>query len=241
MGGQASRIEFDDADLNASMSDWYRLAYLAGGTRLRVYDHYAPAAQDSDPPMIRSERIAWWIANEVLGNSHRNFAADQLPGWARVHSGIDTGPSAGLMFALGYLDALTPGKLVGNLRVAGTGMVGLDGLVGPVKEIDVKVAAAMLAQPDVVFTPKPPRSIELVTVIKSGTTRRPAAGYTTGEWLNVAEFEQAGRVAATHPGTVAVVVVYDLRQALAWLCGRTGNATICQLARTSANLPIGRY
>ena len=241
VGGQASRIEFEDADLDASISAWYRLAYVPGGTRLRVYDHYAPTVQHPDAAMIRSERVAWWTANEFLGNPHRSFAADQLPIWARVHTGIDTGPSAGLMFALGYLDALTPGALVGNLRVAGTGMVSLDGLVGPVKEIDVKVAAAMLTRPDVIFTPRSPQPVEDVTVIESRNTRHPTSGYTTGAWLNVAGFEQSGRVAATHPGTVAIVVLYDLRQALAWLCGRTSSATICELARTSANLPIGRY
>lgn len=241
LGGQASRIEFDDADLNASMSVWYRLAYLSGGSRLRVYEHYAPTTQHPDPAMIRSERIAWWTANEILGNDHSAFAADQLPAWARVHTGVDTGPSAGLMFALAYLDALTPGALVGNLRVAGTGMVSLDGLVGPVKGIDVKVAAAKLTRPDVIFTPRPPKSVQHVTLVESGNTRHPAAGYSTGEWLNVGGFEQAGRVAATHAGTVAIVVVYDLRQALSWLCGRTSIASVCELARTSANVPIGRY
>ena len=241
VGGQASRIEFEDADLDASMSAWYRLTYVPGGTRLRLYDHYAPTTQHPDPAMIRSERIAWWTANEILGNPHRSFAADQLPVWARLRTGIDTGPSAGLMFALGYLDALTPGALVGNLRVAGTGMVSLDGLVGPVKQIDVKVAAAMLTRPDVIFTPRSPKSVEHVTVIESRISRHPTSGFTAGAWLNVAGFEQAGRVAATHPGTVAIVVLYDLRQALAWLCGRTSSATICELARTSANLPIGKY
>jgi len=241
VGGQATRIELDGENGNASMSMWYRLAYVPGGTRLRVFDHYARTMQPADPAMLRSERIAWWTANELLGNRHPSFATDELPAWAHIHTGIDTGPSAGLTFALAYLDALTPGALVGNLRVAGTGMVGLDGLVGPVKQIEVKVAAAMLARPDVIFTPNPPQSLEHVTVIDTHTTRHPSAGYTTGQWLNVAGFEQAGRSAAAHPGTVAIVVVYDLRQALAWLCGRTSNATICELARTSANLPIGRY
>ena len=238
VGGQAAVIEFDDAELNASMSALYRLAYVTGGSRLRVYDHYAAITQPPDPAMIRNEHIAWWTANEVLGNHHSAFADDQLPDWALVHTGVDTGPSAGLMFALAYLDALTPGRLVGNLRVAGTGLVGLDGVVGPVAEIEVKVAAAMLTRPDVIFTPRPPKSLNNVTVVESKHTRHPTVGHTTGEWLNVAGFEQAGRVAATHPGTVAVVVVNDLRQTLAWLCGRTNSATTCQLARRSANLPI---
>lgn len=241
VGGQASRIEFDNTELNSSMSVWYRLAYVSGGTRLRVYDHYPTTTRHPDPIMIRSEGIAWWFANEVLGTRHNAYGEDHLPTWARVHTGIDTGPSAGLIFALAYLDALTPSPLVGNLRVAGTGMVGLDGVVGPVTEIDVKVAAAMLTRPDVIFTPKPPKSVAGITVIESQQTRHPTSGYTTSQWLNLAAFERAGRVAATHSGTTAIVVVNDLRQTLAWLCGRTNNPTTCQLADTAADLPIGRY
>jgi len=242
VGGQASAIEFDDDDLDASMSAWYRLAYVSGGNRLRVYEHYPPTTSvDPDTAMIRSERIAWWTANEVVGDSHQPFASDRLPAWARVHTGGDTGPSAGLIFALAYLDALTPGALVGNLRVAGTGMLGLDGVVGPVKEIDIKVAAAMLTRPDVIFVPKVPNSPAPVTLLEFHDTRYPAPGYTTSDWLNITGFETAGQVAAAHPRTVTIVVVYDLRQALAWLCGRTNAKTVCDLARRAADLPIGRF
>ena len=135
------------------------------------------------------------------------WETSKRPAWARVHSGGDTGPSAGLIFALAYLDALTPGALVGNLRVAGTGMLGLDGVVGPVKEIDIKVAAAMLTRPDVIFVPKVPNSPAPVTRLEFHDTRYPAPGYTTSDWLNITGFETAGRVAAAHPRTVTIVVV----------------------------------
>ena len=96
------------------------------------------------------------------------------------------------MFTLAYLDALTPGALVGSLRVAGTGLIGRDGFVGPVSEIDVKVAAAMLTRPDAIFVPKPPESIAHVTIVESQHTRYPRHPYTIGQWLNVAGYEQAG-------------------------------------------------
>ncbi len=105
--------------------------------------------------------------------------------------------------------------------------------------VEVKVAAAVLARPDVVFTPSPSELVENTTIIKSQHTRIPDLGSTVGEWLNVSGYEQAGRDAANHPGTIAFVVVHDVRQALAWLCGRTGDATTCAVARSSASIPIG--
>ena len=41
------------------------------------------------------------------------------------------GPSAGMMFALGIIDTLTPGELNGGKDVAGTGTIEADGTVGP--------------------------------------------------------------------------------------------------------------
>jgi hypothetical protein len=143
------------------------------------------------------------------------------------------------MFTLAYIDLLTPGALVGDIRVAGTGGIRPDGLAFPVKGIDVKVATARLARSDVIFVTRPPTSAENVTIVLSQEERIPADGFTVAEWLNVAGYEQAGRAAASHPGTAPVVVVHDLRQALAWLCGRTEGASVCAAADRSASIPIG--
>lgn len=238
-GGQAARIELDDAELYNGMSTWYRLAYLDGGTRLQVFEHSAIATVGPESDMMRIETIAWRLANEVVEPENRSTASDHLPLWARVRTGNTDGPSAGLMMALAYIDLLTLGALVGDLRVAGTGGIGPDGIAFPVKGIDVKVATAMLSRPDVIFVTKPPTLIENVTIVESQKERIPADGYTVGEWLNVAGYEQAGRAAAGHPGTAPVVVVHDLRQALAWLCGRTDGASVCALALRSEGMPIG--
>ena len=108
------------------------------------------------------------------------------------------------MFTLAYIDLLTPGRLVGNLRVAGTGAIGNDGVVAPVSNVDIKVAAALLTRPDVVFTPTASSSVEHTTTVESHHTRIPADGYTVAEWLNVKGYEQAGRDAARRPGTRCV-------------------------------------
>ncbi|KUO11681.1 PDZ domain-containing protein [Streptomyces sp. DSM 15324] len=52
------------------------------------------------------------------------------------------GPSAGLMFALGIYDKLTPGSLTGGTFVAGTGTIDDEGKVGPIGGIEMKTVGA---------------------------------------------------------------------------------------------------
>ncbi|WP_309067907.1 S16 family serine protease, partial [Microbacterium sp.] len=52
------------------------------------------------------------------------------------------GPSAGMMFALGIIDVLTPGALNGGEDVAGTGTITADGTVGPIGGIRQKLYGA---------------------------------------------------------------------------------------------------
>jgi PDZ domain-containing protein len=55
------------------------------------------------------------------------------------------GPSAGMMFALGIMDTLTPGELNGGQNVAGTGTITADGTVGPIGGIRQKMWGAVHA------------------------------------------------------------------------------------------------
>ncbi|CAL9456722.1 putative protein YlbL [Streptomyces sp. enrichment culture] len=52
------------------------------------------------------------------------------------------GPSAGLMFALGIYDKLTPGSLTGGRFVAGTGTIDDAGEVGPIGGVEMKTVGA---------------------------------------------------------------------------------------------------
>ncbi|NUP17571.1 MAG: PDZ domain-containing protein [Streptomyces sp.] len=52
------------------------------------------------------------------------------------------GPSAGLMFALGLYDKLSPGSLTGGKFVAGTGTIDDEGKVGPIGGIEMKTVGA---------------------------------------------------------------------------------------------------
>ncbi|HEX9124122.1 MAG TPA: S16 family serine protease [Actinomycetota bacterium] len=71
-----------------------------------------------------------------------------------IESGDIGGPSAGLMWALGLYDLLTPGDLTGGRMIAGTGEIGLDGTVYPIAGIGDKIVAAAKAGADVFFVPK---------------------------------------------------------------------------------------
>ncbi|WP_203582458.1 YlbL family protein [Microbacterium hibisci] len=53
------------------------------------------------------------------------------------------GPSAGMMFALGIIDTLTPGELNGGEQVAGTGTIAANGEVGPIGGIRQKMWGAL--------------------------------------------------------------------------------------------------
>jgi PDZ domain-containing protein len=52
------------------------------------------------------------------------------------------GPSAGMMFALGIVDKLTPGAMTGGVTVAGTGTISAQGEVGPIGGIRQKMWGA---------------------------------------------------------------------------------------------------
>jgi Lon-like protease len=60
----------------------------------------------------------------------------------KVSLGDIGGPSAGLMFALGIVDTLTPGDLTGGKVVAGTGEIEPTGKVDPIGGIQEKMIAA---------------------------------------------------------------------------------------------------
>jgi len=63
------------------------------------------------------------------------------------------GPSAGMMFALGLIDKLTPANLTGGRFIAGTGEIEADGTVDPIGGIQQKMAGARAAGATIFLTP----------------------------------------------------------------------------------------
>jgi PDZ domain-containing protein len=64
------------------------------------------------------------------------------------------GPSAGMMFALGIIDTLTPGELNGGEKIAGTGTIDAAGKVGPIGGIRQKLYGARDAGATIFLAPE---------------------------------------------------------------------------------------
>ena len=90
----------------------------------------------------------------VLGVFLRSFKRDfDLPFDVDINSGSIGGPSAGLAFTLGVIDALTAGELTGGRKVAVTGTIELDGRVGDVGGVAQKTSVVRAAGADVFLVP----------------------------------------------------------------------------------------
>lgn len=63
------------------------------------------------------------------------------------------GPSAGMMFALGIIDTMTPGEMTGGENIAGTGTIDAAGEVGPIGGIRQKLYGARDAGADWFLAP----------------------------------------------------------------------------------------
>lgn len=76
-----------------------------------------------------------------------------FPFEVEIEQGEIGGPSAGQVFALGIIDKLTPGALVGDLAVAGTGTINPEGEVGAIGGITQKLYGAQRAGARVFLAP----------------------------------------------------------------------------------------
>lgn len=77
----------------------------------------------------------------------------ELPLAISVASGDVGGPSAGLMLALAIYDLVDPVDLAAGRRIAGTGTLADDGTVGPIDNIELKVAVALREGAEVFVAP----------------------------------------------------------------------------------------
>jgi Lon-like protease len=77
----------------------------------------------------------------------------KFPFPVKISVGDIGGPSAGMMFALGIIDKLTPMNLTGGKFIAGTGEITAAGQVGPIGGIQQKMVAARSAGATIFLTP----------------------------------------------------------------------------------------
>jgi PDZ domain-containing protein len=83
----------------------------------------------------------------------RVFESYRFPFPVKINVGAIGGPSAGMMFALGIMDKLTPGGLTKGRFIAGTGEISVNGAVGPIGGIQQKLAGARAAGATIFLTP----------------------------------------------------------------------------------------
>ncbi len=111
-----------------------RLADTAPGTRVTL-----GVVRDGEPLDLEV------VTGERDGGSQLGVFIDpefDLPVDVTIHIERIGGPSAGLMFALGIVDRLTPEDEVAGITVAGTGTMDVDGTVGPIGGIQQKLVGA---------------------------------------------------------------------------------------------------
>jgi PDZ domain-containing protein len=106
---------------------------------------------DGDPETVD-------LVREPCGDSAKPLVGvrmiNSFPFDVQISSGEIGGPSAGLMWALGLYDLLTPGDLTGGRTIAGTGQIALDGTVIPIGGIEEKLTAAADAGATVFLVPQ---------------------------------------------------------------------------------------
>jgi PDZ domain-containing protein len=76
-----------------------------------------------------------------------------FPFSVKISIGDIGGPSAGMMFALGIIDKLTPANLTAGRFIAGTGEIEANGTVDPIGGIQQKMVGARAAGATVFLTP----------------------------------------------------------------------------------------
>jgi len=107
---------------------------------------------------VDGERQSVSLIREPCGGQDRAIVGvsmiESFPFDLRISSGAIGGPSAGLAWALGFYDLLTPGDLANGRTIAVTGELGIDGTVFPIGAPDEKVAAASDAGATVLILPE---------------------------------------------------------------------------------------
>ncbi|GLB66946.1 YlbL family protein [Arthrobacter mangrovi] len=123
-GKPITGIEVLRAELNAGHGKPVELGVVRDGKRLDV--EVTPKANDDGEFQLG-----------VLLGTDFDFPYD-----VKIQLDNVGGPSAGLMFALGIVDKLTPGEMTGGKHFAGTGTIDAEGKVGPIGGIVQKMDGA---------------------------------------------------------------------------------------------------
>jgi PDZ domain-containing protein len=117
------------------------------GTALEV--RVEPVEGSREPETVRLRTVPSEDGEPIIGI----VPVANFPFEVSIQSGDVGGPSAGLMWALGVTDLLTPGDLGGGRTVAGTGAIDLGGGVHAIGGVRAKILAAERAGAEVFLVP----------------------------------------------------------------------------------------
>jgi Lon-like protease len=117
-------------------------------------------------PTLLAEEGRPIIGIEALAN---------FPFDVRIDSGDIGGPSAGLLWALGVADLLTPEDLTAGRTLAGTGSIDIDGAVYPIGGVREKILAAERAGAEVFLLPA--ENLAEAQVVGAGLELVPVASF----------------------------------------------------------------
>jgi len=107
--------------------------------------------RDSQPLSLEitpEKRETDWVIGAMVGYTY-DFPVD-----IELQLGDVGGPSGGLMFALGILDALSEGSMAAGYHVSGTGTINAAGEVGPIGGVGLKMIAAKNSGADLFLVPQ---------------------------------------------------------------------------------------
>ncbi|HXW78103.1 MAG TPA: S16 family serine protease [Acidimicrobiales bacterium] len=135
------------------------LQALRPGNVVSLTDQPAGSGRAKQVKVKLSAPTASALAEGFTGHAYLGLEVETkvkpvLPFPVSVDAGAIGGPSAGLAFTLGILDALSNGRLTGGHKVAATGTIDPDGNVGQVGGVQEKTVAVERAGAQVFFVPQ---------------------------------------------------------------------------------------
>ncbi len=133
-------VSIDGKDVGSSSRISEVIAEVGEGNLARTVILREGKELEFDIPVVFNNDTDQIPVIGVVVSSHYDFPFD-------VSIRLDDvgGPSAGMMFALGIVDKITPGYLNGGQAVAGTGTITADGVVGGIGGIVQKMYGARYA------------------------------------------------------------------------------------------------
>jgi hypothetical protein len=231
VGGVAARVRIDD---EAVVPGELFALFATNGShaKTRLYDDtaYALVRTDVHPDMEASNNTAAAVVAEIMGEDIAPLEFTSAPAG---------GFSAGLTFAIGYLNVMSGGAFTDDVAVASTGTLDADGYVDWVTAIDEKTAAAHMAGVDVMFTSAAPAFFTVDTYAARFEGDLHGARRTGVELASERDWGGYEELGAGRPTSgMDIVAVAHLGDVAAYLCG-AGSDFACDVRAAMADITIG--